>query len=315
MLYSIEHTKDDGLPEPVHQKALSFMSSDGMKGTSLEPSAPLFLKDCQITTDQVRRVETSTCGQSGNDSWHQQRIGRVTASIWHKFHTKAQSILQRKSHNDKKPVYSSLVSSLLNKSYELSHLPQIKWGNAHEKDAIKSFMSVVASQHDVGLQSFRECGLFIKPDYPFLAASPAGLLMCKCCGLATVEAKCPFSVRNYNIHVKETFDRVNFLEDVNGKPCLKHSHKYYTQMQAQMWVCGASHGFFIVWTVGGPALYERVELDMGFCLNVVNNITLFYKSFVLPCLLGYRDILECPKCAKVLLEADEISDSPTENSV
>ena len=66
---------------------------------------------------------------------------------------------------------------------------------------------------------------------------------------------------------------------------------------------------------GWPPHYERVELDMEFCLNVVNNITLFYKSFVLPCLLGYRDIFDCPKCNKVILETDEISDSAKENSI
>ena len=55
-------------------------------------------------------------------------------------------------------------------------------------------------------------------------------------------------------------------------------------MQAQTWVCGVCRGFFIVWRQGGPLYFERVELDMEFCLNVVNNITLFYKSFVLPCL-------------------------------
>ena len=86
-------------------------------------------------------------------------------------------------------------------------------------------------------------------------------------------------------------------------------------MQAQMWVCGVCHGFFIVWTQGGPPLYERIELDMKFCLTVVNNITLFYKSFILPCLLGYRDIFDCPKCNKVILEEDEISNSEKENSI
>ena len=107
-----------------------------------------------MTTDQVRRVEIETRGQSKNDLWHQQRVGRVTASNFHTFHTKAQTILNRRSQNDKKPIYSSLVSSLLSESGDVSHLPQIKWGNAHEKDAIKSFMSDVASQHDGGLQGF-----------------------------------------------------------------------------------------------------------------------------------------------------------------
>ena len=47
----------------------------------------------------------------------------------------------------------------------------------------------------------------------------------------------------------------------------------------------------------------------------MNNITLFYKSFVLPSLLGYRDIFDCPKCNKVILEEDEIGDSAKENSI
>ena len=54
---------------------------------------------------------------------------------------------------------------------------------------------------------------------------------------------------------------------------------------------------------------------MEFCLNVANNITLFYKSFVLPCLLGYRDIFDSPKCNEVILEEDEISSSAKENSI
>ncbi|CAH3022078.1 unnamed protein product, partial [Porites evermanni] len=237
VLYSIEHTKDDGLPELLPQKALSFMSSEEMKGKPLEYTAPIFLKECQMTADQVKRVEIETRGQNTNDLWHQQRIGRVTASNFHTYHTKAQSILNRKGQNVKKPVYSSLVSSLLSKSDDVSHLPQIKWGTAHEKDAIKALMSDVASQNDGGLQGFKQCGLFIKPDYPYLAASPDGLFLCKCCGLSIVEAKCPYAVRNENIHVKDTFDRVDFLEDFHGKPRLKRSHKYYTQMEAQMWSC------------------------------------------------------------------------------
>jgi len=49
VLYSIEHTKDDGLPEPLPRKALTFMASKEMKGKPLEQTAPLFLKDCQMT--------------------------------------------------------------------------------------------------------------------------------------------------------------------------------------------------------------------------------------------------------------------------
>ncbi|XP_078351998.1 uncharacterized protein LOC144636679 [Oculina patagonica] len=151
-------------------------------------------------------------------------------------------------------------------------------------------MSHVASQHDGGLHGFNQCGLFIKPDYPYPAASPDGLFycrsgalhghFCRCHGLSIIEAKCPYLVRNGNLHVKETYNRVDLLEDFNGRPRLKSTHKYHTQMQAQMWFVGATHGYFIVWTQGEPLFYERVELDIEFCLNVASNITLFYKSFV-----------------------------------
>lgn len=56
----------DGLPEPLPQKALTFMASEEMKGKPLEQTAPLFLKDCQMTKDQVARVEVETHLQSTN---------------------------------------------------------------------------------------------------------------------------------------------------------------------------------------------------------------------------------------------------------
>ena len=60
-------------------------------------------------------------------------------------------------------------------------------------------MSDVASQHDGGLQGFKQCGLFIKPNYPHLTASPDGLFYCRCHGLLIIEAKGPYSVRNDNL--------------------------------------------------------------------------------------------------------------------
>ena len=99
------------------------------------------------------------------------------------------------------------------------------------------------------------------------------------------------TVQNENIY--DIFDRIDFLEDFHWKPRLKRSHKYYTQTQEKMWVCFVCHGFFIGWTQGGLPFYERVELDMEFW--PVNNIALFYKSLVLPCLLGYREVFTLPK--------------------
>ena len=50
------------------------------------------------------------------------------------------------------------------------------------------------------------------------------------------------------------------------------------------------------------------------CASVVMNISLFYKAYVVSSLLGYRDIYQCPKCEKVILEKPEISEPAKENS-
>lgn len=67
------------------------------------------------------------------------------------------------SHRKNKGTYT-LVLNILNKSDDISHLPQIKWGNDHEKDAINAFISDVASQHVNGVKGNKQCDLFIKPD-------------------------------------------------------------------------------------------------------------------------------------------------------
>ena len=39
-------------------------------------------------------------------------------------------------------------------------------------------------------------GLHVNPKYPYLGASPDGLVTCACCGNGLLEVKCPYSVRN-----------------------------------------------------------------------------------------------------------------------
>ena len=82
-----------------------------------------------------------------------------------------------------------------------------------------------------------------------------------------------------------------------------------------MWLCGVSHAYFVVWTTAGRPLYEKIKLGNEFITKVVNNLTLFYKSYVLPCMLGYQNIFQCPKCEKVMLEDKEISNPSKENSI
>ena len=58
-LYSIEHTKDDSLPELLPQKALSFMSSEEMKGNLLRPSV-LTLYEMRIFMSRTHSTESTS---------------------------------------------------------------------------------------------------------------------------------------------------------------------------------------------------------------------------------------------------------------
>ena len=62
-----------------------------------------------------------------------------------------------------------------------------KWGCQHEQLALEIYSETHKRDHQ-GLKLFT-CGLFICADYPFLGASPDGLVECKCCGQGTCEVK------------------------------------------------------------------------------------------------------------------------------
>ena len=57
-----------------------------------------------------------------------------------------------------------------------------------------------------------ECGLFINPSYPTLGASPDGIISCDCCGIGTLEIKCPYCSRNSTPETATDNDSLKCLE-------------------------------------------------------------------------------------------------------
>ena len=103
-------------------------------------------------------------------------------------------------------------------------------------------------------------------------------------------------VRDSDLFSQDVYKKVDFLEQVDGNLRLKRSHKYYAQVQGQMWVCGVQQCYFIVWTQFNKPLYEKILFDHAHCDSLVNKLTIFYKTYVLPCLLGFRELQECSHC-------------------
>ena len=101
-------------------------------------------------------------------------------------------------------------------------------------------------------------GLIVNCRYPHLGASPDALVRCDCCGESILEIKCPFSGRE--CHPTELQNRKNsFLTEFG----LLRSHKYFTQVQGQLAICGKQYCDFTVWTPHG-ILVHRIEEDTNF---------------------------------------------------
>ena len=80
--------------------------------------------------------------------------------------------------------------------------------------------------------SLQDSGFYICKAYPFIGASPDGLVECKYCGEGLLEIKCPWTYRGLSI--KEYAAKSDScLADINGKIQLDINHPYWAQVQCQ----------------------------------------------------------------------------------
>ena len=126
----------------------------------------------------------------------------------------------------------------------------------------------------------RKCGLFINPDFPFLAASPDGVIESND---EKVEIKCPYNGRNKKIQQGKDF---SFLTLEDKKLALKKTHKYYYQIQGQMACSKKSVCHFVVYTLV-DILIEQIYFDPTFFeKEMLPKLTEFYFSIYEPLILS-----------------------------
>jgi len=216
----------------------------------VEQAEQLF-QSITITNEQALILEEKTRGQSSSPEWHEQRHGRLTASVFH-------DVWARKDSTDP----DNLVRRILYGGPDLNEVPAIRWGINNEGQAQQEYVASMSLKH----ANFKctSTGLVVNPLYPHLGASPDGLISCDCCGDGVIEIKCPYSARD--CHPKELKGKL-FLDD-NGR--LKHSHKYYTQIQGQLAITQRRMCDFIVWTPKGFE-QERITMENPFWENYKGN--------------------------------------------
>ena len=233
-----------------------------------------FINDLGIfSPEQITLLEENTRGQSENEIWKTQRMGRITASSMHRVMTKVKSL---ESDSTSAAVSTeSLVNSITGCNNCLQ-VPALLYGQQMEPEAREAYKNEQKSKHKN--LNVSTCGLFVLRKHPFIGASPDALISCNCCGDGLLEIKCPFSIAD-----KSPCDaNLPYLKkDSMGSLKLQQNNSYYSQIQAQLGVCGKKWCDFFVYTRHGFYL-ERVTFNENWWTNLQLAAEFFFIHYVAP---------------------------------
>ncbi|XP_070189196.1 uncharacterized protein [Littorina saxatilis] len=227
--------------------------------------------DLSVSQEEAILAERQTRAQAKCRLWHRLRAGRITAS-------RAYQVC----HTTTTKPSLSLLHSICGPDGK-TQSAAMKWGQQKEATAVAQYRAQVSNDHEgFGVEP---CGLFIRPMFPTLGASPDGMIVCRCHGRGCLEVKCPAS--KADLTIDEACQDKNFClgkeENVIG---LKRHHPYYMQVQTQMALSETNFCDFVVWTKKGLHV-ERVLFDADFWQDSVVKMTEFFSAVVLPELVAH----------------------------
>ena len=130
--------------------------------------------------------------------------------------------------------------------------------------------------------TFKDSGLFIDTNNPFLGASPDGIAQCDCCEERVVEIKCPYCFKEG----LPDEDSTNFcMVNKEGKWSLKQNHAYFYQVQLQLHVCNLNYADFVLWTKQ-DTIVERLDKNSAFIREKTEIVKYFFTNGCLPEIVG-----------------------------
>ena len=99
-----------------------------------------------------------------------------------------------------------------------------RWGCEHEGGARKAYQIEINRFHES--LTISDSGLNIDPRWPYLGASPDGIVDCKCFGMGVCEIKCPYAYKNSTIAEAAGQKNVCLKKDEFGKIHLDKRPRY-----------------------------------------------------------------------------------------
>jgi hypothetical protein len=193
--------------------------------------------------------------QAKSKTWLEQRKWQITAS---RFGDIARMTCRRNTQK---------LCSSIHQPKPLATRP-ILHGRQYESKAISKFQEITNLK-------VKKRGLFVCMQHPFLGATPDGLVGSD----AILEVKCPYGGRDCSIVPGNKFP---FLEESSGKIYLKSSHKYYDQIQGQLFISNRKLCYFVVYTFC-DILIMKIAYNDEYCrFSLLPKLEMFYKKHFRP---------------------------------
>ena len=231
---------------------------------SVEDHLLQHLKVNRILQSECEVLELSTRGQSHNQKWCKERIHRLHSSRFGR-------ICKATDRTDKDALAKSLTCHVK------LNVPSLKYGRTFEKVAVEQYETLMST-------TVNECGIFVRPEYPYVASSPDGIVNSD----LLIEVKCPYTSRD------KTIDEVSvpyLIKESNGKLNLRRDHDYFYQIQGQLFCSNRKLCHLVVYTKKDLQVI-LVERDDAFITTMLAKLELFFEQHFKVALLNkyiYRD--------------------------
>ena len=244
-------------------------------GTSCDGNFPFLSDACKNfflshvckTLQEATDIEQDTKHQSQSAVWLCERGFRLTAS-------NAKQIIHCKEE-----TIPEIIESLISPP-DISHLLAIKLGREREP----VIRNMIRHEYN-GMYVLRNTGLCIHPQFPFLGASPDGLLFNPQEPML-LEIKTALNLQ-HNTLEELIMTRTDFClgYDQQGQIILKETHKYFYQVQQQMLCANVHKCLFVLFYDFDKPLYKCViDFDEKWSKRAIPVLSKFYFSFFLPAL-------------------------------
>lgn len=218
---------------------------------NLRQKCEAFLDTLTLTQTEMKSLEKNTRDQRSSKTWVEERKLRVTSSYFGRI-CKARDVSS----------FTNVIKTI--KEQKEINSPPVIHGIKYEAAARNEYLKNTNLEH-------QSPGLVIHNQYPFLAASPDGLIG----NDGIIEIKCPFSAKDQD---PSTY-KFKFLNEKNTT--LLHNHDYHYQIQGILEITNRTWCDLVIYTYKGIKIV-RVYRNPTFWDVMLKKLRNFFYFHMLP---------------------------------